>query len=171
MLQAGLFAGQRLELIDGDLIDKLGQKPPHVYAIQLVFAWLAQILEPGRILVQAPIQAGTPDRKWSLPEPDLAVLAEQKDDYRERHPRGDEVLLVVEVSDTTVQHDTTTKRDLYARAGVREYWVLDVGGRQLTVHRKLKDGKFGQVETLTEKDAISPEFWTAGTVEVVSLLG
>ena len=171
MLRAGLFADQRLELIDGDLIDKMGQNPRHAGAIRLVLAWLAQILEPDRISVQSPIQAGTPDRKWSLPEPDLAVLAEAKDDYHKRHPRGDEVLLVVEVSDTTVQHDSTTKRDLYARAGVREYWVLDVGARQLTVHRKLKDGKFLQVETWAETDTVSPEFWTAGTVIVGSLLG
>jgi Uma2 family endonuclease len=171
MLQAGLFAGQRLELIDGDLIDKMGQNPPHSYAIQLVLAWLAQILEPRRIRVQLPIQAGSQDRKWSLPEPDLAVLAELKDDFRKRHPRGDEVLLVVEVSDTTVQHDSTIKRDLYAHAGVREYWVLDVGARKLTMHRQLKDGKFLQVETWAEKDSVSPEFWTAGTVSVGSLLG
>jgi Uma2 family endonuclease len=131
--------------------------------------WLAKILEPGRILVQAPIQAGGPDQKWSLPEPDLAVLAERKDEYR-RHPRGDELLLVVEVSDTTVRHDETTKRDLYARAGVREYWVMDIDGRQLTVHRNPSNGRFAYVQTWAEQDEVSPEFHPSETVKVAGLL-
>lgn len=169
MLGAGLFAGQRLELIDGDLIDKMGQNPPHSYAIRLVMGWLAKILEPGRILIQLPMQAGAPDRKWSLPEPDVAVIAELKDDYRQRHPRGDELLLVVEVSDTTAQHDATTKRDLYARAGVPEYWVLDVGGRQLTVHKNLVSGRFTEVKTWSERDTVSPGFHPADPVVVASL--
>ena len=170
MLDAGLFAGQRFELIDGDLIDKMGQKPPHAHAIRLVFAWLVKILEPGRIQMQLPIQAGGPDRKWSLPEPDLAVLPEQQDDYRHRHPRGDEVLLVVEVSDTTVRYDQTGKRDLYARAGVREYWVLDLGGRQLTINRTPLNGKYSQIQTFAEQDEVCPELHPSGTVKVASLL-
>jgi Uma2 family endonuclease len=170
MLEAGLFAGQRLELIDGDLIDKMGQNPPHAYAIRLVFAWLVKILEPERVLVQAPIQAGGLDRKWSLPEPDLAVLSELKDEYRSRHPRGNELLLVVEVSDTTVLHGETTKRDLYARAGVGEYWVLDVDGRQLTIHRSPLNGIYSHIQTWAEQDEVYPEFHSSEAVKVATLL-
>jgi Uma2 family endonuclease len=166
MLEVGLFAGQRLELIDGDLIDKMGQNPPHSFAIRLVLGWLAQILEPGRILVQSPMQAG----EWNLPEPDLAVLAELKDDYRRRHPRGDELLLIVEVSEAPAQYDATTKRDLYARAEVPEYWVLDVAGRQLIVHRGPVDGQFVDIQTFAEHDAVAPEFSAANTATVASLL-
>ena len=170
MLGAGLFAGQRLELIDGDLIDKMGQNPPHAYAIGLLLTWLTKICETQRIRVQLPIQAGAPDRKWSLPEPDVAVIAELKDDYRQRHPRGDELLLVVEVSDTTAQYDSTTKRDLYARAGVPEYWVLDLGGRRLTVHRNPVNGKFAEGKTWSERETVSPEFSPADSVMVATLL-
>ena len=170
MLEAGLFAGQRLELIDGDLIDKMGQNPPHAFAIGLVLAWLTKICETQRIRVQLPMQAGIPDRERSLPEPDFAVLSELKDDYRRRHPRGDELLLIVEISDTTVQYDATGKRDLYARAAVREYWVLDVGGRRLTVHRNPVNAEFTKIQTLSEHDTVSPEFWSAGSVTVASLL-
>ena len=170
MLDAGLFAGQRFELIDGDLIDKMGQNPPHAYAIRLVFAWLVKVLEPGRVQVQSPIQAGGPDQKWSLPEPDLAVLPELKDDYRYRHPLGDEILLAVEVSDTTVRYDQNEKRDLYARAGVREYWVLDLGRRQLTQHRSPANGKYSLVQTFAEQDEVCPEFHTSEPVKVASLL-
>jgi Uma2 family endonuclease len=170
MLEVGLFAGQRLELIDGDLIDKMGQNPPHAFAIGLVLAWLSKICESERIRVQLPMQAGGPDRDRSLPEPDLAVLLDAKDDYRRRHPRGDELLLIVEVADTSVQYDASTKRDLYARAGVPEYWVLDVGGRQLIVHRRPVGGQFTLIQTFSEHDSVAPEFSPASTATVVSLL-
>ena len=90
-----------------------------------------------------------------MPEPDLAVLAEFKTDYARRHPRGDELLLAVEVADTTVRYDATMKRDLYARAGVPEYWVLDIGGRRLIVHQRLAQGKFEQIESLPENAIVS----------------
>jgi Uma2 family endonuclease len=155
MLGAGLFAGQRFELIDGDLIDKMGQNPPHSYAIRTLFAWLIQIFGAKQVQVQQPIEASAPDRERSVPEPDLAVLVELKADYRQRHPRGDELLLAIEVADTTAQYDATTKRDLYARAGVPEYWVLDINSRRLIVHRNLSQGKFEQIESVPETAVVS----------------
>jgi len=159
MLDAGLFAGQRFELIDGDLIDKMGQEPPHSHAIRILHTWMAKIFKPTQVQIQSPIEAA--DQEESLPEPDLAVLVELKDDYRRRHPRGDELLLAIEVADTTARYDATLKRDLYARAGVPEYWVLDIGGRRLIVHRSPSQGKFGQVDSLPETAVVS-----AGGVEI-----
>jgi Uma2 family endonuclease len=79
---------------------------------------------------QAPVSAGAQDRKTSVPEPDVRVLAGDKPDFAYRHPQGPEVALLVEVSDTTLRRDTLTKRDLYARSGVPEYRVLDLTGRR-----------------------------------------
>ena len=62
---------------------------------------------------------------------------------------GDELVLVVEVADTSLRYDVTGKRDLYARAGVPEYWVLNIKGRKLIVHRNPKQGKYAVVSTLT----------------------
>jgi Uma2 family endonuclease len=161
MLDAGLFAGQRFELIDGDLIDKMGQNPPRAYAIQILLEWLIKIFAAPRIRVQQPIEAAAAEQERSLPEPDFAVLVERKGEYRRRHPRGDELLLAIEVADTTARYDATLKRDLYARAGVPEYWVLDIGGRRLIVHRRLSQGKFEQVDSLPETAMVS-----AGGVEI-----
>ncbi|HEY3455641.1 MAG TPA: Uma2 family endonuclease [Bryobacteraceae bacterium] len=155
MLDAGLFAGQRFELIDGDLIDKMGQNPPHSYSLSLLLACLVKIFGVERVRMQQPSEAAPAERERSLPEPDLAVLAEVKDEYRRRHPRGDELLLAIEVADTTVRYDATTKRDLYARAGVPEYWVLDIPGRRLIVHRGLMQGQFEQIDTLPESAVVS----------------
>lgn len=155
MLDAGLFAGQRFELIDGDLIDKMGQNPPHSYAIRTLFDWLTKIFGAKLVQVQQPIEAGAVDRERSLPEPDMAVLIESKADYRRRHPRGDELLLAIEVADTTVRYDATMKRDLYARAGIPEYWVLDIGGRRVIVHRTPVEGKYEQIDSVPENGAVS----------------
>jgi Uma2 family endonuclease len=150
MVNAGLFPDQRLELIDGDLINKSGQEPPHAYAIHLVAVRLMAFFPAEVVQVQLPIEPGVADRGWSLPEPDLSVLAELKREYAQRHPRGDELLLAVEVADTTARYDATLKRDMYARAGVPEYWVLDIGGRRLIVHRRPSGGAFEQIDTLPE---------------------
>lgn len=161
MLGAGLFAGQRFELIDGDLIDKMGQNPPHASAIRFLLMSLIRIFGAERILVQLPIEAAAAEQERSLPEPDLSVLVEPKVDYGRRHPRGDELLLAIEVADTTAQYDATTKRDMYARAGVPEYWVLDIGAPRLIVHRHPGGGTFERIESLPESAIAS-----AGGVQI-----
>ena len=158
MLDAGLFNGQRFELMDGDLIDKIGQKPPHALAIRILLAWLAEVFGAESVQVQSPIEAGSPDQERSLPEPDLAVLADANADYSQRHPRGDELLHAIEVADSTVRYDATTKRDLYARAGVPEYWVLDIPGRRFIVHRQLTGGRFEEIAAFSDEETIAPAF-------------
>jgi Uma2 family endonuclease len=102
---------------------------------------LLKIFGAELVRVQLPMEAGPVDQEWSVPEPDLAVLAEAKPDFSQRHPNSQELTLLVEVSDTTVRHDATKKRDLYARAGVPEYWVLDLSGCRLIVHSGLNEEK------------------------------
>lgn len=150
MLELGIFDGQRCELIDGELIDKMGQNPPHAQAIRNLFAWLIGLCGAGRLQMQLPIELQSGDSDWSLPEPDLAVLAEAGGDYGKRHPSGDELLLVVEVADTSLRQDLITKRDLYARASVREYWVLDLQSRRLVVHRLPEQGEYRETSICNE---------------------
>jgi Uma2 family endonuclease len=157
MTDANLFVDHKLELIEGDLIEKTGQKPPHAYAVRMIQVLLAALFGVERIQVQLPIEVCEADQESSLPEPDLAVLNEAKADYQTRYPRGKELLLVVEVADTTVQHDLTTKRDLYLRAGVSEYWVLDLKRRCLVVHRQPTETKFATVLKLLEGESASVE--------------
>jgi len=92
------------------------------------------VLDANLIQVQLPIEDAAGDWERSLPEPDLAVLQEIEPDCNERHPRGDELPLAIEVAGTTVAFDLSRKVALYAPAGVREYWVLDLPCRLLVVH-------------------------------------
>ena len=160
MQSAGLFTGLRCELIQGDLIDKMSQNPPHANCVRLLNALLAEIHGAKRVQSQLPIEVAAADQQWSLPEPDLAVLtpshtpAEAR--FQKRHPRGDETTLVVEVADSSLQHDLTVKRDLYARAGVPEYWALDVASRRLILHRQSNAGAYSSILTLTGQDSAGP---------------
>jgi Uma2 family endonuclease len=151
--QAGVFDGLRFELIDGDLIDKMGQKPPHSSCLTKVLVLLNKSYRLDCIRVQSPMEAAAKDQVWNLPEPDLVVVPDGRD-YEAEHPRGSDVILVVEVADTTLRHDLTTKRDLYARAGVREYWVLDVTGRRLIVHQGLNGEAYTRVDVLDESGRV-----------------
>ena len=170
-MEAGLLAGQRFELIEGDLIDKMGQNPPHAFSVSAFNAWLTRIFE-GQVRIQLPIEVAAPDKATSWPEPDVAVIAgEPASSFRSRHPRGDELLLVIEVADSTARHDLTTKRDIYARAGVPEYWVLDLTSRKLIVHRKLSSqGQYIEILSLDETEAASLSGHPDATLAIARLL-
>jgi Uma2 family endonuclease len=155
MLELGLFAGQRFELIDGDLIDKIGQLPPHANGIRRVSKLLRTIFGEDRVHAQLPMEVADDEQKYTVPEPDVAVMDEEGIDLESRHPHGGEMVLVVEVADTTLRYDMTGKRDLYARAVVPEYWVLNLKGRKLVVHRNPKQGKYTSTTALTPRDSVS----------------
>lgn len=105
--------------------------------------------------IQSPIEVKPGDSDRSLPEPDIALLTGADGAYGKRHSRGDELLLVVEVADTSLRQDLTTKRDLYARAGVGEYWVLDLQSRRLIVHLQPEEGEYRETAILAEGDPAS----------------
>jgi Uma2 family endonuclease len=157
LTESGFFEGHRYELIDGDLIDKMGQNPPHAHAIRLALTWLASIFKANCILVQLPIEASAADRERSLPEPDLAVLTKDDPEFDKRHPRGDELLLAIEVADTSAPFDLSRKAVMYAAAGVPEYWVLNLVRRILVVHRQPSPAGYRMIQWYTENDVVSLE--------------
>lgn len=157
MIDAGIFAGQRCELIDGDLIDKMGQKPPHARAIHRTQSAFIKALESERVRIQLPVELRGQDRRWNLPEPDIAVLAEANPEFDRRHPRADETALIIEVADTTARYDLTTKRDLYAHSGAPEYWVLDIPRRTLVVHCDLRadNGTYADIRAFADHETVA----------------
>jgi len=168
--ELGVFDGQRYELIEGDLIDKMGQNPPHAWSVALVSVWLAKTFGGVNVRCQAPIEIASEDQERNEPEPDHLVLAELKVEYSKRHPRGDELLLLVEISDTTSRFDRTVKAALYARASVPEYWVLDVSARALYVHCHPGGGNYRQVTRLAEDETVAPDSRPDALVKISELL-
>lgn len=170
MDELGLFEGQRYELIDGYLIDKMGQNPPHASAIGLVMGWLIELFGGACIRCQMPIEVAGKDQQRSLPLPDIALPIQTHSAYRGRHPGGDELRLVVEVSDTTSRFDRKEKAALYARAAIPEYWVLDISARALIVHRHPHNGEYGQVRRLSETEQASTLARPDAVIQVSDLL-
>jgi Uma2 family endonuclease len=155
LYESGLFETWRYELIDGDLIEMTGQNPPHPFAIHLVLAWLARILKPNLIGVHLPVEASAADREHSLPEPDLAVLAARERGFARRHPRGDELLLAVEIANATAGFDLSRKALLYAAAVVPEYWVLDLQRGRLVTHRDPSEAGYRLTRWCAEPDTLA----------------
>lgn len=152
----GLWEQQHLELIEGDLIDKMGKKRPHVNVTILVMEWLVGVFGARHVTPEAPIDVSPDDNPTSEPEPDLAVLAQPCTVYEDANPGPSDVRLIVEISDTTLAFDLRIKARLYARAGIEEYWVVDVAGRRIVVHREPRDGIYGNVASCGKGECIEP---------------
>jgi Uma2 family endonuclease len=107
---------------------------------------------------------------FSNPQPDAMVLRSRPDDYSTAHPDAADVLLLIEVSDSTLAFDQSTKLDLYARYGVSEYWVVDVEGRRIVVYREpAANGYVGEFE-FSGPGTISPQAFPDIEVAVREIL-
>lgn len=153
---AGLLDVEHLELIEGDLISKMGKKRPHVDAFTWIHAWFLEVFGPRFVNVEAPIDVTPEDNPTNEPVPDLIVLNREFPKFSTANPRAQDLHLVLEVADTTLVFDLTVKAALYARAGVIEYWVLDVTGRRLLVHRDPAFGKYGTILVYSEHESVAP---------------
>jgi Uma2 family endonuclease len=170
--EQGWFSGQRVELIDGEIIILSPQSPQHVFATDLVREALVRIFgDQYWVRYHAPLPHGD----FSEPEPDLSVVKGPALKYATAHPTTS--LLLVEVSRSSLRYDKNRKLHLYAAMGVPEYWILDLNGRQLMVHRHPEadaSAPFGyayaSVQTIAEPGAISPMEKPNAVLAVAELL-
>lgn len=133
-----LLEDDPIELIDGCLVTKMPRDPSHDWTLNQFAKKLEKAFgDAGVVRVQSAIT--TDD---SEPDPDIAVVR-PPDDYQERHPGGEDTLLVVEVSNRSLDFDRTAKAEIYSRAGVREYWVVNLIDRQIEIHRQPRPGVAG----------------------------
>lgn len=147
---AGLFEGQRVELIEGEILTMSPMNAAHAAALQLTAKALeAAFGEPFSVRVQLPLSLASE----SEPEPDLAVVPGKPRDYKV-HPCS--ALLIVEISDTTLRFDRERKRRLYARAGIQEYWIVNLLDRCLEVHRHPSADDYSTVISLAADQSIQP---------------
>ena len=150
MVDAGILGeDDRVELLDGVLVEMSPQGSPHAYAVRRLNALAAPIVAAAglELSVQGPIDVGSP---ISLPEPDLAIAPVAGP---HEHPRN--AVLVVEMGATSLRIDLVRKARIYATGNVLEYWVLDVDRRQLIVHRTPQDGAYTDIRTLDEHETVT----------------
>jgi Uma2 family endonuclease len=131
MIRSGIIdENDPVELLEGWLVWKMAKNPPHVVATWLVRRGLETLVTPGWFVhSQEPVT--TED---SEPEPDISALRGAIRDYLSRHPFPSDSLLVVEVSDSTLHHDRTFKKRVYARARIPVYWIVNLVDRQIEVY-------------------------------------
>jgi Uma2 family endonuclease len=167
----GYFTGKRVERIRGEIVEMSPINWPHVVGcrktaevLERAFAGIAWVSRNEQPLALAD----------SDPQPDVMVVAGRFEDYTD-HPTT--AILVVEVADSTLARDTTTKAELYASASIAEYWVLDVTNRELHVYRdpqplpnELNAFAYQSYRTLRESDSVSPVNAPHATIAVRDLL-
>jgi Uma2 family endonuclease len=151
MAEAGLFdPGERVELIDGEIIDMPPMGSRHGGNLaQLADLLVAAVGAQAMVRQRLPVHLSDD----SEPEPDIALVRPRADYYRLRHPTAADVLLLVEVSDTTLRYDLDVKVPFYARHGVVEVWVVDLPSRQIHSNRDPVNGRYTTVASTPEPGA------------------
>ena len=172
LVALGVFHGEPIELIGGQLVVAEPQYPYHASAISAADYALRAVLPPGWIVrVQAPVSLDDE----SEPEPDLAVVAGRPADYREAHPARP--VLAVEVAESSLDFDRQQKSSLYARAGIRDYWIVNLVDRLLEVHRDPEPDpsapygwRYRSVTALAPPALVAPLAFTSSRIAVADLL-
>lgn len=153
MDEAGLFVDQRNELINGVIHDMSPTNPDHADAVnEVAESFFRHFLDKARISVQNPITLR--DATW-MPVPDIVLT--KLGDYSSRHPAPEDILLLVEVSSTTLETDLGPKLEKYADAGISEYWIADLGTREWIVHRDCAPGRYRSIIRVSFDEAIAPQ--------------
>ncbi|WP_448541029.1 Uma2 family endonuclease [Roseiflexus sp.] len=128
MIQTGILTDDDpVEFLEGLLVTKMPNNPPHSLATHLTRDALARVV-PAQWYVDAQEPFTTAD---SEPEPDVLVVRGERRQYHDRHPQAQDVALVVEVADTTLQRDRTLKKRMYARAMIPVYWIINLVERTI----------------------------------------
>ena len=131
MGEAGIFTeDDRVELIDGEIRDMAPIGPPHAWIVnRLDELLITRLAGKAYVSVQNPIRLGP----HTEPQPDLTV-ARRTEAYANRHPDAADILLVIEVADSSLHFDRMEKVPRYGRAGIPETWLVDVEARTVTVY-------------------------------------
>lgn len=155
LLKTGVFDGQRYELIEGELINKMGQNPPHAHVIRLLNDLLAKTFGGSRVQIQLPIHLPGPEGYRTEPEPDVVLLHRNDPVFSSRHPGPSDIALLIEVSDTSLAADRQVKYRIYARAGISEYWILDIQNRRTFVCRQPEQDEYRSVRIVASNEELT----------------
>lgn len=169
MAEVGLLSpDDRVELIEGEIVEMSPIGCTHAGTVDRSSTVLRRKLgDAVQVRVQNPVRLND----FSEPQPDLALLKPRKDFYSNSHPTPEDVLVVIEVADTSVDYDRNVKLPLYSRAGIPEAWLMILPKELIEVHSQPKDGKYQKAQRLKRgKTLVSPTI-PAFSCKVEELLG
>jgi Uma2 family endonuclease len=156
----------RVELLEGQLVDMSPIGPRHALAVDALTELLVHaVAGRGLVRVQNPITLDS----GSEPQPDLTVVRRSWPGYPNAHPGPDDVLLLIEVADISLEVDLGVKRELYARAGVREFWIVDLTTDSVLVHRDPDNGGYRFVARLGAPESLEVQTMTGVCISVAAI--
>ena len=155
MAQAGiLHEDDRVELLEGEIVEMAAIGSRHAACVNRLNRILSEGLRGRAIIsVQNPVRLG----EHSEPQPDLGVLRSRPDFYSASHPGSSDVMLLVEVADTSDAYDRDLKMPLYARHGISEVWLVDISSRSIEVYRAPSPEGYGNVQLAMSGRSIAPQ--------------
>ena len=169
MADEGFFAPDaRVELLDGEIIEMLPIGPFHANSVRRLNNYFARLAK-GRWLVdmQNPVRL---DNR-SEPQPDITLLRPLGEEYETRHPTPEDVFLLVEMAESSIRFDQGRKLTAYAKAGIKEYWIVNLVGRWVEVYREPSPtGTYGSVVRKRDDNPIAPEVFPDTAIRVADLL-
>lgn len=155
LIDWGFFAkNERVELIRGEIIKMSPKRTPHSVCNSLLWKALYDLIgNQAEIRVQEPIFI-SPN---SEPEPNIVIAIQQDDNYLSSHPTPKDILLVIEIADSTLKYDQETKLSLYAEAGISNYWIFNLVTRHLEVYHQPFQDRKGQFAYRSKQIILSNE--------------
>lgn len=162
-----LHEDDRVELIDGQVVEMSPIGAAHAACVRRLIGLLSRHLGQMAVVdAQNPIVLGARDQ----PQPDLTVLRPRGDGYRD-HPRAADLLLVIEVSDSSLAYDRGTKVPLYALAGIAEVWIVDVDGDRIEVYGDPGPSGYRDVRGVSRGETLRPSAFPGVGISVADVLG
>jgi Uma2 family endonuclease len=162
-----LTEDDRVELIEGELVAMSPIGSNHSGTVNALASRLFAVVgERGVVAVQNPVQLDN----LSEPQPDFSVLKPRSDYYRRATPRPDEVLLIIEVADSSLAYDRAVKRALYARHKIPEVWIVNLAAGEVEVCRKPTGEHYASVSHVGHEGVLEPELLPGAVIPVAALL-
>ncbi len=155
MAQAGILSeDDRVELLEGEIFEMSPISSRHASCVDRLTRLLSERAGGHAIVrVQNPVRLSD----YSEPQPDVTLLKLRPDFYKAEHPKSQDVLLLIEVCETSAEFDRQVKVPLYAKAGIPEVWLVDLAREQLEVYRLPAAHGYGEVHTLTRGQTVTAQ--------------
>jgi Uma2 family endonuclease len=167
LAEAGILGeDDRVELLEGQLVDMSAIGPRHALAVDALNELLV-MAAAGRAAVRVQNPIVLDDN--SEPQPDFTLVRRPWDGYPHEHPRPSDIYLLIEVADSSLEFDLGAKLELYASAGIREFWVADLTSNRLLVHRRPRDGRYASVAVVDMSGTVQVEALPDVTISVAQI--
>jgi Uma2 family endonuclease len=169
MGEVGIFSeDDRVELVEGEIVKMSPIGERHAACVGLLTQLITLLLQRSAIVwVQNPVQLD----EHSEPQPDITILKHRDDFYRHKRPGPEDILLIIEVSDTTLGYDMKVKVPLYARAGIPETWLVNLRGGRVKAYADPAEGAYQTISSHARGEELQSRTLASLRVSVAELLG